>query len=56
VPWVIVIGEALSLYMDIASPAEKVAFGIVMLAVTAIHLPTSPATAVPDVVETGILR
>ena len=53
---VIVIAAALSLYIETASPAANVLFGIVMPAVTAMTLPTSPVVAVPLVVERGMLR
>lgn len=55
-PAVIVIAAALSLYIETASPAANVLFGIVIPAETAIHLPTSPTTAVVVVVERGMLR
>lgn len=53
---VMVMAAALSLYIETASPAANVLLGIVMPAVTAMTLPTSPVVAVPLVVERGMLR
>jgi hypothetical protein len=53
---VIVIADALSLYIETASPAAKVELGIAIPAVTAMHLPLSVVAAVVAVVERGMLR